>query len=140
MAEVLGVAASVAGLMTIADSIVRKGFKFIKDVKDAEKSVEKLVEEVNNLSGVLHSLNNVVEQLEEDEKDVDPSAQIHYIESCYKTLKKIQDLFDEAVPGVPMSRGDKLKWPLKKAHTKELLDEIGRHKSTMTLAMTAREM
>jgi hypothetical protein len=42
MADVLGVAASVAGLMTIADVIVRKGFKFIKDVKDAEKSVEKL--------------------------------------------------------------------------------------------------
>jgi uncharacterized protein Yka (UPF0111/DUF47 family) len=109
MAEVLGVAASVAGLMTIADSIVRKGFKFIKNVKDAEKSVEKLVEGVNNLSGVLHSLNNVVERLEEDEKNVDPSAQIHYIESCYKTLKKVQDLFDEAVPAVPMSRGDKLK-------------------------------
>jgi uncharacterized protein YoxC len=140
MADVLGVAASVAGLMTIADSIVRKGFKFIKDVKEAEDSVEKLVEEVNNLSGVLHSLNNVVERLEEDEGDVDPSTRIHYIESCYKTLKKINDHFDEAVPATPLSRGQKLRWPLKKAHTKELLDEIGRHKATVILAMGAREM
>jgi uncharacterized protein YoxC len=108
MADVLGVAASVAGLMTIADSIVRKGFKYIKDMKDAERSVQKLVEEVNNLSGVLHSLNNVAERLEEDGRNVDPSAQIHYIESCYKTLKKIQDLFDEAVPVTPLSRPDKV--------------------------------
>jgi uncharacterized protein YoxC len=140
MAEVLGVAASVAGLMTIADSIVRKGFNFIKDVKEAEESVEKLVEEVNNLSGVLHSLNNVVERLAEDERTVDPSTRIHYIESCYKTLKKINDHFDEALPATLLSRGQKLKWPLKKAHTKELLDEIGRHKATMILAMGAREM
>jgi uncharacterized protein YoxC len=140
MADVLGVAASVAGLMAIADSIVRKGFKYIKDVKDAETSIEKLVEEVNNLSGVLHSLNNIVERLEEDGRNVHPSTQIHYVESCYKTLKKIQDLFDEVVPATPMSRGEKLKWPLKKAHTMELLVEIGRHKATMTLAMSAREM
>ena len=140
MADALGVAASVAGLMTIADIIVRKGFKFIKDVKDAEKTVEKLVEEVNNLSGVLHSLNNVVERLEEERQDIDPSTQIHYIESCYKTLMKIQGHFDEAVPATPMSRGDKLRWPLKKSQTKDLLLELERHKATMTLAMTAREM
>ncbi|PMD31117.1 hypothetical protein L207DRAFT_592050 [Hyaloscypha variabilis F] len=140
MAEVLGIADSVKGLTTIADAIVRKGFRYMKDVKDAEKTVEKLVEEVNNLSGVLHSLNNVVERLEEDDPDVDPATQIHYIESCYKTLKKIQDLFDEAVPTAPLSKRDRLKWPLKKEHTKELLVEIGRHKATMILAMTAREM
>jgi len=140
MAEVLGVADSVKGLTTIADAIVRKGFRYLKDVKDAEKTVEKLVEEVNNLSGVLHSLNNVVERLEEDDPDIDPAAQIHYIESCYKTLKKIQDLFDEVVPTAPLSKRDRLKWPLKKENTKELLVEIGRHKATMILAMTAREM
>lgn len=140
MAEVLGVADSVKGLVAIADAIVRKGFRYMKDVRGAENSVEKLVEEVKNLSGVLHSLNNVVERLEEDGGDVDPSTQIHYIESCYKTLKDIQDLFDEAVPAAPLSRRDKLKWPLKQARTQELLAEIGRHKSTMTLAMSAREM
>jgi uncharacterized protein YoxC len=57
MAEILGVTDGLKGLVTIADAIIRKGFKFIRDVKEAENSVEKLVEEVNNLSGVLHSLN-----------------------------------------------------------------------------------
>ncbi|PMD65633.1 uncharacterized protein K444DRAFT_183935 [Hyaloscypha bicolor E] len=43
------------------------------------------------------------------------------------------------MPATPMSRGDRLKWPLKKERTKELLLEIGRHKATMTLAMSARQ-
>jgi hypothetical protein len=140
MAEELGVAASVAGLLTIADIVVRKGYKFIKDVKQAEESVTKLVEEVNNLSGVLHSLNNIVERLGEDGESFDPSTQIHCIESCYKTLTKIQGHFDQAVPSTPLSKGDKIRWPLQKSHTKELLVEIERHKATMTLAMTATKM
>ncbi|KAH9208786.1 hypothetical protein DL95DRAFT_345079, partial [Leptodontidium sp. 2 PMI_412] len=140
MAEGLGVAASIAGLLTIADVVVRKGYKFIKNVKEAEESVTKLVEEVNNLSGALHSLNNIIERLEEDHTSFDPSTQIHCIESCYKTLTKIQGHFDQAVPSTPLSKGDKIRWPLKNSQMKELLVEIERHKATMTLAMTAKEM
>lgn len=58
MAEGLGVAASVAGLIQLADIVVGRGYKFIKAVKDAEKSVKSLVHETNTLSGVLHSLSN----------------------------------------------------------------------------------
>jgi hypothetical protein len=140
MTEVLGVAASVAGLMTIADTIVRKGFKFIREVKDSENSVEKLVEEVNNLAGVLHSLNNVVERLEENERNVDPSTQIHYIESCYRTLMKIKELLDEALPETPISRIDRLRWTCRKERVNQLLGEVERHKAAMILAMSAREM
>jgi hypothetical protein len=140
MAEVIGVASSVAGLMTLADVVVRRGYKFIKDVRDADETARKIVEEVNNLSGVLHSLSNVVERLEEEDSHHGPSTQIHYIESCYQTLTKLRGLFDEAVPEAPLSKSEKLRWPLKKSHTKDLLVEIERHKATMTLAMSAREM
>jgi hypothetical protein len=140
MAEVIGVASSVAGLMTLADVVVRRGYKFIRDVREADETVRKIVEEVNSLSGVLHSLSNVVERLEEEHSRHDPSTQIHYIESCYQTLTKLRGLFDEAVPEAPLSKSEKLRWPLKKSHTKDLLVEIERHKATMTLAMSAREM
>jgi hypothetical protein len=140
MAEVIGVASSVSGLMTLADIVVRRGYKFIKDVREADETVRKIVDEVNNLSGVLHSLSNVVERLEEEDSRHDPSTQIHYIESCYQTLAKLRDLFDGAMPEAPLSKSEKLRWPLKKSHTKELLVEIERHKATMTLAMSAREM
>jgi hypothetical protein len=140
MAEVLGVASSVAGLITLADIVVRKGYKFLKEVKEADKTVKKLVDEVNNLAGILHSLHNIVETLEEDGSGFDPSTQIHYVESCYQTLNKLRAHFDKALPRTPMSKIDRIVWPLKQSHTKELLEEIGRHKATMVLAMSATEM
>ncbi|KAF7941903.1 uncharacterized protein EAE97_006740 [Botrytis byssoidea] len=64
MAEALGIASSIAGLVSLADTVVRLGYKYIRDVKDAERSVQNLVKEVNSLSGVLHSLENVAQALE----------------------------------------------------------------------------
>ena len=43
MAEALGVAASIAGLITIADIVVRRGYEFIKLVKGAGETVEKVM-------------------------------------------------------------------------------------------------
>jgi uncharacterized protein YoxC len=140
MGDILGVAANITGLMSIADIIVRKGFKFVKDVKEAEDSVRKLVAEVNSLSGVLHSLSNIVERLEEDTSATKSSTQIHHIESCYQTLSEIQACFEKAVPTQPLSKLEKLKWPLKASGTKELLLEVERHKTTMSLALNAQEM
>jgi hypothetical protein len=70
MAEALGVVASVAGLISLADIVVGRGYKFLKAIKDAEKSIKSLVHEVNVLSGVLHSLSNTIQLLEEDEDEV----------------------------------------------------------------------
>lgn len=143
MAEALGVASSIAGLIGIAELIVEKGFKlikFMKDVKEAGDSVKKLVHEVNLLSGLLHCLGNVVKGLEEENSLANYSMQIHHIESCYQTLSKIQEAFKKALPSASLSRTDKLKWPFKISKTKELLIEVERHKATMTLALTAQEM
>ena len=140
MTEVIGVAASVAGLITIADLIVRTGYKYINSVKGAEKSIKRLIQEVNNLSGVLHSLKNLIQHLEENQARHDPTIQIHCVESCYQTLSKIQEHLNEAVPSTPNSAFDKLKWPISGSRAKELLTEIERHKSTMSLAIGAEEM
>ncbi|KAH7346263.1 hypothetical protein BKA65DRAFT_273834 [Rhexocercosporidium sp. MPI-PUGE-AT-0058] len=140
MAEALGVAASVSGLITIADIVVRRGYAFIKEVREAEESVRKLFLEVNLLFGILHSLHFVVQQLEEDASSLDPTMQIHWIEPCYKTLLKVQELLNKAVAGNSMTNTEKMKWPLRKSATKELLAEIERHKLTVTLALSAREM
>ncbi|KAH6716392.1 hypothetical protein BKA61DRAFT_342569 [Leptodontidium sp. MPI-SDFR-AT-0119] len=139
MAEVLGVAASVAGLITIADMVVGRGRAFIKDVKDAGETVEKLILEVTLLFGFLHSLRYVVDRLEAA-SNVDPKMQIHWIEPCYQTLLKIQGHLQKAMAGDSMTRTEKLKWPLRKSATSELLKEIERHKSNITMALSAKEM
>jgi hypothetical protein len=144
MADGLSIAASIAGLISIADIIVRRGFKYAKAVKDADKSVKALIEEVNSLSGILHSLKNVAETLQDDQVAFEPATQIHYVEDSYQTLQKVQKLLDEADPVAGEGRIDstkrKLKWPIAGSRVKELLSEVERHKATMTLAISADEM
>lgn len=139
----LSVAASIAGLITIADIVVRKGYHYLRDFKGVEKTAKKLIDEVNVLSGILHSLKNVAEYLESDDYQFDPATQIHYVHSCQQSLKRIQEQLDNADPtpasGVKKLK-KKLKWPFEKRKTEEFLAEIEEHKATMTLAMSADEM
>jgi hypothetical protein len=44
---------------------------------DADRSVQTLIDGVSNLSGILHSFNNVVERLKAEIATFDPSRQIH---------------------------------------------------------------
>lgn len=140
MAEVLGIASSVAGLISLADVVVTKGYKFIKDTKDAEETVRKIVHEVNMVYGVLHSLRSVAFSLEEERGGTDPSLQIYWIEESFQTLESVRKALDKTTPSIPVSKLEKFKWPLKKSESKELLVEVQRHKATLTLAISATEM
>ncbi|TGO72234.1 hypothetical protein BELL_0477g00090 [Botrytis elliptica] len=139
MGEALGVASSIAGLVSLADTVVRLGYKYIRDVKDAEKSVQNLIKEVNNLSGVLHSLENVAQALEAQDTSVHSSSKIKHLYSCQITLEKMTDQLQKAIPEVK-STSQKLKWPFKKAVTSELLEDIQSHKLTMNMALNTQQM
>lgn len=116
----------------------------MRDVQNAEKSVERLIDEVNKLSGVLHSLKNVAERCEDEKRDIEPTAQIHHIEACLKTLQIVDAHLEDSNLAAKADAMDnmksKLKWPLNKSKVKELLREVEKHKSLMSLAMTASSM
>jgi hypothetical protein len=116
MADGLSIAASVAGLITLADLVVRKGYKYVKAVKDADKSLKALFDEVNKLSGILHSLKNVVDRLESDNIQLEPTTQIHYVEACYQALQKIHKHLGEADPAATTSSYDAKKTKAAMAH------------------------
>lgn len=139
MAEALGVASSIAGLIQLADGIVRLGYRYIRDFKDAEKSVQNLVDEVNNLAGVLHSLKNVAHELEVQDPSLHSSSKTQHIYSCQTTLERIQSELENAIPEVK-TISQKLKWPFKKGTLAELLGEIQNHKRTMIMALNTRQM
>jgi hypothetical protein len=106
------------------------------------------VGEVNNLSGVLHSLHNVVlrlEELEEDGGSFHTITQINHFASCHKTLSDIRRRFDESkhdknAAAMPTSRRDKVRSLLEGWHMKRLLLEIERHKQVLTLALGVKNM
>ena len=139
----LSVSASIAGLITIADVIVRNGFKFISEVKEADNSIRDLFCEVNLLVGVLHSLRNVAQRFESDDASHGYAMRIDHINACDNTLHKIQLQLDKInnKKDRTISRAKRrLLWPLSQTETRAILVEVERHKSTMSLALSVDGM
>ena len=136
----MDVAAGIAGLIALADLVFGKVFWYIKTAKNAEKDVTDFSTEVRNLSGILHSLHLVACQLEGEEYD--QAFRVHHIYYCHETLEIIKNRLQKAFPqdrkATPgKTLVSKLKWPYSMSETKELISEIQRHKSTLSLALSA---
>lgn len=143
MADPLSISASVAGLITIAETAFRGTFKYIKGVKDAPKEIVTLSSELSLLYGMLNRLQLVVSQLEGE--TFDSAVQIHHIHSCYLTLEKIKKLLDKfdtsSLEDQKLERMKRrLKWPFSISDAKCLVTEIERHKSAIGLALAADGM
>jgi len=144
MADPLSISASIAGLITIADVVISRGYKFVKAVRDADKAVAALINETNLLSGTLHSLRNIAEGLERDTAAFVSTTRVNHVESCYQTLKKITQMLDEWEGFGAMGAAEKgklrLKWPVNHSKIKNLLEEVKNHRETLNLALNADEL
>ena len=109
MLDGLSFAASVAGLVSLADIVVTKGYKYVKSVKDCEEEVRNLIVEADVLCGVLTRLAKSLKENEDaDEADLEreltlvknprlglltlPHIEValenDYVHECQKTLRK----------------------------------------------------
>lgn len=136
MADPLSIAASIAGVISLADIVFIRTRKYLSSAKNADKEVKDLAQEVLLLSGALHSLSKLAQALDADglkDKHID-NLRMHHIAACHATLdevaKKLKKFEDNATKR-------KLVWPFVSDRTKELLAEISRHKQNVNLALTA---
>ncbi|KAK4221973.1 ankyrin repeat-containing domain protein [Podospora fimiseda] len=141
--EIIGVAASIGALVEIADRAYKVVFKYMPAVKNARKDVQRLITEIRNLCGVLHSLKIFAASLEDDDLlGPDPKAfRMQHVESCYHTLSKIRSDLEKVEADMHSKnklRGFQrsLRWPFSEEETTKLLDRVNADKQTMNLAMT----
>ncbi|KAF5608574.1 uncharacterized protein FSUBG_4502 [Fusarium subglutinans] len=144
MAEPLSLAASIAGLISLADVIFRTTYKFVRAAKDAKDEIQSLVDEISNLSSVLRRLEALTSDLEDEGQSFDPTLRNHYLNHCYKTFNKIESRVKKASESFKKSKFEgivrQLKWPFSSSETKELLAELSRHKETISVALLADSM
>lgn len=139
MADPLSIAASIAGVISLADIVFIRTRKYLSSAKSADKDVKDLSQEVLLLSGALHSLSRLAQALDQDglrDQHID-SLRMHHIAACHATLdeiaKKLKKLEDSTVKR-------KVVWPFVSNRTKALLAEVSRHKDNVNLALTADSM
>lgn len=143
--EAVSLAASIAGLVTLADLVFRAAVKYHKSVKDAPKEVKALVDEVKDLSLLLHNLSLVEYGLA---AQPDPAAQANarppkplHLQQCQNLLRRLQSGLPDLEAGSGLQKlQSRLKWPFSISDTKEMLQAIGRHKQTINIALTAQSI
>ena len=142
MADPISVSASIAGLITITDTVFNRTFKYVKSVKGAPNEVSSLVLMVGALSGILHNLHLVASQLEGE--PFDTAIQVNHVYSCIQTVEKVEKILDKFQSSSARSQNmetmKRLKWPFSVSEAKTLCAEIEGHKTTLSLALNVDSM
>ena len=139
MTDPLSIAGSIAGLVAIADSIFTRIYRYSRAVRGAKKDIQELGTRIRELSGILHGLEVILNELENDCETSGQNPRLHHVNSCRNTLLKIQNhldahKFDNSSTKL-QDTFKKWKWPFSETETKSLLDELEQHKTTLDLAI-----
>lgn len=145
MADPLSLAASLAGLVSLSDTVFRHVYKFVRDAKGAKEEITRVAEELQSFTGILRGVQALAQALEEDGDTYDPAIRVHHVYRCEQTLAKTLDRTKRALQKVENGRSrdglmQQLKWPFSKSETKEVLEELERHKSNMNLGIGTDSM
>ncbi|KAI0502938.1 ankyrin repeat-containing domain protein [Xylaria bambusicola] len=144
----LSISGSVAGLVAIAGAAFARVATYIKDVKDAPKEAERLLEEMKQFSVLLHHLSLVARELEitlkagEEAVQDSPNLQLHHLHSCQTILNRIEIGLQRARDDLKSSSTltklrSRLKWPFSLDHTNGMVQTIQHHKQTINVALSA---
>ncbi|PNP79347.1 hypothetical protein FNYG_07423 [Fusarium nygamai] len=144
--------ASILGLVSSADLVYQASSKYVKGFKGVREEVQNPFREIRHLSVVLHNLSLLAFDLEASQTPYDrsDSRQIsdlrpHPLHDYQQLLMKLEkSLFDKASQIGSASRLERLhgrlKWPFSSDETKELIQDVQRHKQTIDLALGAESL
>jgi NACHT domain len=138
MADPLSVASGVAGLITLAGSVISKCYTYGCAVSGAPKEMKSLVDEVTNLSGLLVGLQGLVkaDRLPAGQKETVTRT----VDDCKATLGEILDTLDQVKPASTEGKLGKtvkrLLWPLKREQTLALVHRLDRQRNTLAFALS----
>jgi hypothetical protein len=105
MVDPLAIAGSITGLVSIADTVFTRTYRYVRLVKNAEKDIPELASGIRSLSGLLHGLALVLSELQKETSET--NFQLHHIYSCRVTLTKIQKKLDSHDVGTSGDRNYK---------------------------------
>ena len=147
MAEAIGLAASIVALATVALKLADAGYEYIGKVKNAEKDIKQLVEELKSLAKLLEPLKDSDEAnkvADPPRSDLDSSRGLAdcLLNDCQNLLNQL----DPSLPKKPESSSSKILgklgmqkkrfgWPFDEKDTRQVIDRIERFKTSLGLKL-----
>ena len=140
MADPLSIAASVAGLSSLAGQVFKTVIDYSNAVKDAKLDVTTVATELRTLSGMLHNLSLLAITLK-----ASGSSRILFGESqitnLTRIIKNIEAELNKAKEDFDKSRLKgairSLRWPFSKSDIDKMIGDLRAHKATINLALSA---
>ena len=140
MAEALGIASGIAGLVSLTIEVIEISYKYISEVKGASRTVSRLVKE-------LEDIKNVLQKIDEISRETDDQEIFGAGGSSLLNLKKSNDyvsLLDSLRDNLNKRMSDSsirkrikaLTWPFTEEKTQALVESLHRHLETFTTALT----
>jgi hypothetical protein len=146
----LSITANVVAVIQLSDKVIEVCKNYIRSVKSAPNDLRLILVEVGSLKCVLETL----ELLVSSDENADHSAVVGKLKSsdgplhgCKHALSRLEQLVSTPTDRQPDGQRRKLvdslanlAWPLKEGSARKLLDDISRHKATITLFLTTDTM
>ena len=140
MAEAVGLAASIVGLITIA-SKVTKLCSYFSEATNAREDIKQLISEVSSLADLLEPLSAPAEASRISQSpDSDSMSQLvnqftEILEQLQGELQAQVKKSDSKTRNLVGSLKTSLKWPFKKEDTRDRIQKIERLKTALSLKL-----
>ncbi|PGH32167.1 hypothetical protein GX50_05066 [[Emmonsia] crescens] len=127
---------TIVELILLSGEIIGICYTYGCAVSNAPEDLRKLVEETTSLSGIFVAIQGLVNADRFAARQKEPLS--NSLTECQTTLRKLKDILQSIEPGPKKKKMGVMKrllWPLKQAETKEILETLGRHKSSLNLLL-----
>ena len=141
MAEAVGLAASIGGLVGIASKVSVLCYNYFSEVMNAQEDIQQLVSEISSLAKLLEPLSTPA-QASKISRTSDSDSIMQLVQQCKEMLERVQGelelqrqrnkLSDRIAQKLRMTS---LKWPFKKEETQKGIQQIERLKATVGLRL-----
>ncbi|KAK6373649.1 hypothetical protein LTS17_008142 [Exophiala oligosperma] len=136
MTDPLSITTGVAGLLSLAGSVISQCYQYGCGVADAPEEAKRLAFEVTNLSGLLVGVQNLAKHHQFPTQDIQP-----ILKECDTSLQTLSSRLRDHGPH-PNNKASttrrtikRLLWPLRKTDTENLIALLERHKRSLSLAL-----
>ncbi|KAG0636034.1 hypothetical protein HOY80DRAFT_1055478 [Tuber brumale] len=144
--EGLSLASNIIAVLSLAGKLLTTGYQYGSSSAQLPAEVQHLVREVTALSGVLHTIKRLVDDLATNAGTANGSSRDlvrmmgEPVEQCRKLMEEmLRDLQKYEMAG--RRRGLwKLSWPLREKTTKEWCERLERHKSLFEVALSVDDV
>lgn len=136
MTEPLGIASGVAGLLSLAITVVDTSYRYVSNVRNASRAVQSYFRELSALKKVLIRVDEVVHNL--DITDLLSTNQSLLYEGCLDECKvELESLHQRLKKRKADNAFNRLSWPFAEAETQRLVETLHRYQSVFHTALSA---